>query len=116
MSEIGDKLEELTANIKEYVNIQYKLATLKAGGMASTIGAKIVAIFILALIFFLFLIFISITVGLYISTLVGSREKGFLILSAIYFVKGIILFVFREKLLIGPIRNSFIKQIFKDDE
>lgn len=116
MSEIGDKIEELAANIKEYVNIQYQLAVLKAANIASTIGAKIIATFILALIFFLFIIFISITAGFYLSTWVGSREEGFLIVAAFYFIAGIILFIFRDKLIIGPIRNSFIKQIFKDDK
>ena len=116
MSEIGDKIEELAANLKEYVNIQYKAAVLKAAGVASSVGAKILAAFIIAFIFFLFIIFISITAGFYLSTLMGSKEKGFLLVAAFYFVIGMLLVIFREKLIVGPIRNSVIKQIFKDDK
>lgn len=116
MSEIGDKIEELTANLKEYVNIRYQEAILKVSGIISTVAAKIVAIFIIALVFLLFVIFISVTGGFYFSALLGSREKGFLLLAGIYFIVGLILAIFREKLIVGPIRNNLIKQIFKDDK
>ncbi len=116
MSEIGDKIEDLTSNVKDYVNTQYQLAILKAGNIVSTIGARIVGTFILVAIFSFFVIFISTSAGFYLSKVTGSREMGFLIVALFYLVVGLVLLIFRKKLVIGPIRNNFIKQIFKDDK
>jgi hypothetical protein len=116
MSEVGDKIEDLTSSLKEYVNIQYQAAVLKAAGKVSTIVSRILAALIIVLIMFLFVIFISVTAGFYLSALTGSRETGFLILAGIYLLVGLILMLFREKLIVNPIRNNLIKQIFKDDK
>lgn len=116
IADIGDTIEELTSNIKDYVNTQYQLAVLKAGNIASTVGARIIGAFILVSFLFLFVIFLSITAGFYLTSVTGSRETGFLIVALFYFLVGLVLLIFRQKLVIGPIRNNLIKQIFRDDK
>lgn len=116
MEDIGGKLEEVVKNLKEYADIQYQLAVLKAGKIISSVAAKILAAFIFAMFFFMFTVFISVTAGFYLSHLTGSFTKGFLWVAGFYFGVGFILFIFRDKLLIGPIKNGLIKQIFKDEK
>lgn len=116
MAELGNKIDELTDNIKEYINIQYQLALLKVTDMASSMSAKILAASIIVMVFFLFLIFISIVAGFWFSTLTGSRETGFLIVGGFYLIVGFILVIFNRKLLIEPIKNSLIKHIFNNDK
>jgi|SRR6185437_764685 len=116
MEDIGTKLEEVVKNLKEYADIQYQLTVLKAGNIISSVTAKILAAFVFALFLFMFTMFISVTAGLYMANLLGSLTKGFLVVAAFYFIVGLILFVFRNKLIIGPIRNGLIKQIFKDEK
>jgi hypothetical protein len=115
MDDISAKLDELVKNLKEYADIQYQLAVLKAGNIISSVTAKILAAFIIAFIFLLFVIIISVTAGFYLSTLMGSLTKGFLLLAGIYFVVGLVLLIFRNKLIVGPIRNILIKHIYADE-
>src|SRR5579885_1988074 len=112
MEDINAKLEELIKNLKEYVDIQYQLATLKAGNIISSITGKILAAFIIAFIFFIFVIILSVTACFYLSNILGSLTKGFLVVAGFYFVLGLVLIIFRNKLIIGPIRNNLIKQMF----
>ena len=116
MEDISTKLEELVKNLKEYVDIQYQLTLLKAGNIISSITAKILAAFVIAIIFFLFVVIISVTAGFYLSNILGSYTKGFLVVAAFYFVLGLILIIFKGKLIVGPIRNNLIKHIFHDEK
>jgi hypothetical protein len=116
MEDISAKLEELVKNLKEYADIQYQLAVLKAGNIISSVTAKIMAAFIIAFMFLLFVIIISVTAGFYLSTLMGSFTKGFLVVAGFYFAAGLIFFIFRNKLIVGPIRNTLIKHMFNDEK
>jgi len=116
MEDLGTKVEEIIKNLKEYADIQYQIMTLKLGNMVSSVIAKILATFIYALFFFMFIMFISVTAGFYLSNILGSMTKGFLAVAGFYFIIGIILVIFRNKLVIGPIKNNIIKQMFKDEK
>lgn len=116
MEDISAKLEELVKNLKEYVDIQYQLTVLKAGNIISSVTAKILAAFIIAFIFFIFVIIISVTAGFYMSTVLGSMTKGFLAVAGFYFVLGLVLVLFKDKLVVGPIKNNLIKHMFQDEK
>ena len=115
MEESG-KIENLTKNIKEYVNIQVEIAKLKTLNKASIVGAKIAFGFIAALMVLLLLIFGSIALGYYLSILTGSIYTGFLIVTGLYLIIAVILFSGRKNLIINPIRNILIRQILSDEE
>lgn len=114
MLDIANKIEEITTNLKQYVDLQYQSVVLKVSGKTSTIGARLIVFAMVCSVFFLFVLFFSMTIGFYLATLMGSREKGFLVVAGFYLVLGIILFIFRESLM-KPLRNSLIKQIFKEE-
>ncbi len=109
------KIEELSGNVKEYVNIQVKLINLKIVDKASSIVANITFVVIVSLLILLFVIFGSIALGYYLASVTGSVSLGFLLLTGIYLVAGIVLFSFREKLVINPIRNILIKQMLENE-
>jgi hypothetical protein len=109
------KIEELSGNVKEYVNIQVKLINLKVVEKASSIVANVTFVVILSLLALLFIIFGSIALGYYLASVTGSISLGFLLLTSIYLVAYVVLFSFREKLVINPLRNILIKQMLENE-
>ena len=110
------KIENLANNVKEYVNIQVEIVKLNALNKISIIGAKIAFGFIAALMTLLLLLFGSMALGYYLSTLTGSTSTGFLLVTGFYLIIGILLYSNRKSLVINPIRNLLIRQILSDEE
>lgn len=114
--EDSDKIETLTKNVQEYINIRVEIVKLLATDKASSILAKIVFGFIVSLVALLFVIFISMALGYYMSTLTGSTFSGFLIVTGLHLIMGLVLISYRKKLVINPIRNILIRQILSHEE
>ena len=110
------KIEVLTKNIKEYINIRAEIIKLSAADKAATVLAMIMFGFIVALLALLSIIFGGQALGYYFSTLTGNIYSGFLIVTGLYLVIGFIFVSFREKLVINPIRNTIIRQLLSNEE
>lgn len=110
------KVEELADKVKEYATIQYELIKLNAADKTSLFGADMAVWLILSMVAALVIIFISVAAGFYLSYLTGSNSTGFIIIGAFYLVAGIVLVIYRQKLIIKPVRDKIIKQIFSDEQ
>jgi phosphate/sulfate permease len=115
MSEIFKKAEKLAEDAKEYINTRIEILKLTIAEKSSAVLATIIAGVIAALIFSFFLLFISITVAVILSTWIGKPYIGFLIVAGFYLISGVIILKFREQIIRIPIMNSIIRQLFKDD-
>jgi hypothetical protein len=111
-----NKIEVLTKNVKEYVNIQVEIAKLNATNKVSSAIAEIAFSFIATLTIMVLTIFAGLALGYYLSTLTGSIYSGFLIVTVFYILIALILYSNREKLIINPVRNKIIRQILSDEE
>ena len=111
-----NKAEELADKVKEYVNIQYELIKLNVTDKVSLFSADMALGLILALIACLVILFISLAGGFYLSYITGSRFTGFIIVGGIYLMAGIVLVIYRRKLIIDPIRNRIIRKMFSDEQ
>jgi hypothetical protein len=111
MEEIKDKIEEVAGNIKEYADIQYKLAVYKATDKTSSVGARIWSAYIIGLVFFLVVAFTGGAASFWLAHYTGSLASALLIVAGIYLVIAILLLVFKNQLLVNPIRNSIIKEV-----
>jgi hypothetical protein len=107
LEDIGDKL-------KTYVDTRFELVTLKGAEKISNIGSSIGMALSVGLLFVFFLLFISIAGGFYLSMLLESYTYGFLVLSGIYLLVMIIVYLGRDSMLINPIRNILIREMFED--
>lgn len=108
-------IEDFNQNLKEYLATRYELTVLKTSQKVSIIASFIMFGSILAILGVLFLLFICLAGGFWLSTLVGSYELGFLILSGIFLLFGIILYAVRKKYILTPLRNRLIKEMFDED-
>lgn len=104
----------LIASIKEYANIRKKLATLTFVEKTSTAAAGAAAGGILAILGLLVLLFGSLTLGLYLSEIIGNTWSGFLIITGIYLIIIIIVYFSQENMIKKPVETGMIKKMFKD--
>jgi hypothetical protein len=112
MENIFAHLQQLTEEVKEYVNIRISLVKLNIAEVASGLVANTMATLITAVIFLFFLFFASTGLALFLSALIGNLYAGFLIVAGLYLVVGLIIWFSRDRLLRMPIMNAIIRQLF----
>jgi hypothetical protein len=116
MERVFAKIEELGGHVRDYVNTKITSVKIGAAAKGSKILANLFAACIAACVFLFFLVFASIAAAYALSAWIGKMYAGFLIVSGIYFLAGIIIWNGRERLLRIPIMNAMIAQLFKKDE
>ena len=116
MEKTFDKVEELAAHVKEYVNNRIAATKLSVAERTSKVAAKIIAVIIVALIFFLFLIFASTALAYSLSKLTGELYWGFLIVAGIYFLLVVLVWKTKDRFLRLPILNAILRQLFTEDD
>jgi hypothetical protein len=108
--------ESLAGDVKKYIETRISLAKLQAVEQGSRIAGSIMTAVIAVIVFSLFLIFASIAVAFLISESTGKGYMGFVYVGGFYLLLGIIILLMKEKLIIGPVTNSFIRKILKDND
>ncbi len=109
------KIEETFDSIKDYVNIRYELAVLKASDKLAHIGANTISFVPIIFLSILTVIMLSFGLAFYLNTVFESQYCGFLIIGGGYFVIAFFLICVRKKLIAKPFRNKIIKELFKDN-
>ena len=114
MKEQEEKEKGLFTNIKEYANIRKELAMLMVAEKTSTAAAGAAAGGILAVLGLFVFFFGSLTLGFYLSEVIGNTWAGFLIVTGVYLIVALIIYFSQENLIKKPIETGIIKKIFKD--
>ena len=109
------KIEELTNNLKKYIDIRTELMELQAADKLSIVAAETISGFTIGLFGMLFIFFMSLGFGFYISSLIGSLFTGFFIVAGFYFLIFLFVLSFRKNLMSKPLRNRIIKEIFSEN-
>jgi hypothetical protein len=109
-----EKIEELITNLKSYTISTIELVQLEAAQHASSIIAKVASGLIVWVVIIFFAFFLSIGLSFYLSELLDNKYLGFGIVAAAYLLLGLILIIGRRKLLMRPIRDKFIREIFQN--
>jgi hypothetical protein len=110
------KLEELTESVKKYINTNYELLKLQAAERTSVIGSASISMLAIGFIVILFVFFISIYIGFYLSTCLGDSYSGFAIVAGFYFLISLVLILGRKKLLENPLRDKIIRKLFSNNQ
>jgi hypothetical protein len=114
--EAHSKIEETVDNIKEYFNTRYELVGLQAAEKVSGVISNMISGVMILVLITLAVVLLSISAAWAISSAIGTRYSGFLIVGGFYLLAGVLLVVFKEKALFRPFRNVVIKQLFKEEE
>jgi hypothetical protein len=116
MEKIFSKVEDLSENVKEYVNNKIELTKLTVAEKSSSVLSKLMAGIIVAIVFTFFLVFASVALSLMLGKWLGDTWLGFLVVAGIYLLIGLIVWFGREKIIRIPIMNTILHQLFKDED
>lgn len=111
-----DKIEDLAAHIKDYVNTRIELIKLRFASATSKIISNLISFIVLSAFLLLFIIFLGIAAALLIGEKTGCMPLGFLSVGLFFLILGLLCWKFREKLIRIPVMNSIIRQWQGEDE
>jgi len=112
---VNRKLEELTENLKSYINTNLELIKYQAIERSTVIIADMLSTLLVGLFLLFFLFFISLWACFYVSAYMGDHYSGIAVVAGFYLLIGLILYMVRKKLLIKPFRNKIVSNIFQKD-
>jgi hypothetical protein len=101
---------------KEYIDLQLRIIRLEAADKVSAVAASVLGGAFLLIILFAAVLFVGVAAALLLSKLLESYVAGFSIIAGLFFVKLLILFVWRKFWLFDPIHNFVLRSILKEDK
>ena len=116
MAQDFNNAESFVDQVKEYLNTRLTQLKLSFAEKTSKIVAIMIAAIVSALVFFLFLVLVSVAGAVAIGQWLENYWLGFLIVAAIILLAGYILWISRDGWLRKPIMNALIKVMFDKDE
>jgi len=108
--------ESFSDQVKEYLNTRLAQLKLSFAEKASKVVAILIASVVSALVFFLFLVLLSVAGAIAIGQWLNNYWLGFIIIAAIILLAGFILWKSRDSWLGKPIMNALIKVMFDKEE
>ncbi len=113
MEELKTKAEDLTRNIKDYLETSYKLTILKATDKATGIAAGGLAAFSILFLGIFVMFFLGIALAIWLGQLINSEAGGYLIVAGIFLLMIIILVLMRKRIVFPMIRNLIIRKLYE---
>jgi len=107
-------LKSLLDSTEDYIKTSYELFKLKAVDKATDKVAVIISRAAAVFVFFMFILMLSIALGLWLGSLLGGTFYGFLIVAGFYALIGAILYFVTHNWFRKMIGNAIIKQAFKE--
>ncbi|WP_276482266.1 phage holin family protein [Paraflavitalea pollutisoli] len=108
-------IRELVSTAREYVEVSVESAKLTAAEKISLLVSNLVAGALVALVFFFFLLFVSVAGALAISNWLQLPWAGWLAMGGVYLLAGIVVWMIKEQWIRIPVMNNIIQQLFKND-
>lgn len=116
MQEEPGNLKQTIENVSGYLNAQKDIVKLKAIRSGSGITARIVSYLIVAMLLLVAYVFLNITAGFLLAECFHSLTYGFLSVTGINVLLGIVLYVFRKNMVIKPLQNALISMLTNNEE
>ena len=106
-------IEQVIHHLEEYIKTRSRLEKLKAAEKSSVSASFFFSSIILLLVGFFILAFGGISLAFFISAYAGSMLYGFLCVTGLFLMAGVMLYSRRRAWLETPMMNSIIKKIFQ---
>ena len=110
MEQKQDTFEGFLDNIRDYITARQQLLRLQVTEKVSGILSNFFSLLIIIPFFLLAFLFLSITLAHVFSELWGHEYAGYLTVTLLYVLIGILMVKYRKGLLVKPIKNKLIKQ------
>ncbi|MEP6794360.1 MAG: hypothetical protein ABJB16_08545 [Saprospiraceae bacterium] len=106
-------VEALFEKAEAYVKTSIEIFKLKSADKMAEVMASLVSRLVVILFLSFFFLMINIGIALWLGESMGHIYYGFYIVSGLYAIIALCLFVFRDPIIKNPIINSIISQVLK---
>lgn len=104
---------EIISTLKKLIEVRFKIFKSEITDKISNMAARLGILLLMVLSASFILLFGSIALAFYFSEILGSSSIGFLLLTGIYFVIFILLYLLRNAVFIQKsLKNSLSKYVF----
>jgi len=110
-----NKFETLFEEVREYLQLRQQLIKLKAIEKTTSIASHMISWLIIVPIFVLAFLFVSITLAYVFAAWWGHIYAGYLTVTLLYIIIGLLLVKFRQRWLVKPMMNAMLKQILSKE-
>ena len=111
MESTAEQVRDIISKTGEMIETKVKLWKLKAIDKGSEVISSIISSVAIVVLVSLALIMLSIGLALLIGQFLGEVYYGFLIIAGVYGLAGLLIFIFRKKIIKGPVSNMIIDRI-----
>jgi hypothetical protein len=108
-------VELLLEHAQAYTKTSIQLFKLKATEKLAEVISNLASGFVIVIIMALFFINLNIAIALLIGNLLGKVWLGFILVSGLYALIGLIIYLFRNSLIKRPVNNSIITELLMDE-
>lgn len=112
MENAFNNIEPLFEKIETYGKTSFELYKLKTISKTAEVASTFVSRGAVVVVVFLFMVFASIGLALWLGDLLGEPYLGFLCVASFYILLGVVLFYFLHNFIKRKISNSIISAIF----
>ena len=113
---LSDNFTSLTENVKDYIDLRIDYLKLILTEKLS----RLTAFFLIAVIFFILamflLLFLSLSFVFWFGEVTGASWLGALIITAVYVVGGLVIYLMRYKMFINPLVTHLTKILMEDSD
>lgn len=110
------KVETTYQHLIDYADARWNLIALDVSDKTANLITSIIVGIILAILGLFFLVFASISLAVWLGSLVDSTALGYLLVALLYGVVGAIVYFNRYKWLFLPLMNTFLKKLYRNQD
>jgi len=114
MEEQKQLIESLFEKGEHFGKTTLELWKLKALDKSADVASSFISWLIIILVALLFFLTLNIGFGFWLGELLGKEYLGFFVVAGFYALLGLIMAIFRNRLVKKPVSNSIINQVLKD--
>ncbi len=116
LKDAKEKAEQTYQHLIDYVEARWNLIALDISDKIATIGTSVIMSVCLALLGLFFLLFSSMALAFWLGDLTESYALGFLLVSLLYAIMGIIVYLNRKKWMFLPLMNKFLQMLYRNQD
>ncbi len=105
----------VTEQIKEYIETRIRLIKYKVIDQATGIAANLIAYSIVAVLGLLILLFASVTLALFLGSVIGSYWAGFGCVTLLFIILAGLVMALKSKYIEAPLIGFLITKLFKNN-
>lgn len=116
MEEENKFFDKLIDKSKKYFISSFELFKLSALDRSSEIFAVLIYWLVIFITLTVFTVMINIGIAIWLGELIGKTSIGFFIVAGFYLLIALFIFIFKQKLIKGPVSEMIVGQILKEEE